>query len=32
MKISEDIGVDELLLRPGVSNLDQIDRLAELVG
>ena len=32
IKAFEDIGVDELILWPCIPELDQVDRLAELVG
>jgi hypothetical protein len=32
IKAYEDIGMDELLLWPTVPELDQVDRLAEIVG
>ena len=31
MGVFEDIGADELILEPGVGDLDQIDRLADIV-
>jgi alkanesulfonate monooxygenase SsuD/methylene tetrahydromethanopterin reductase-like flavin-dependent oxidoreductase (luciferase family) len=32
IKAYEDIGMDELILRPGVADLDQLERLTDLVG